>query len=151
MDQVRRALCDRSPSVMIASLNMFSEMIQVHGRERYMDLISSFVSILKQTIDHRLPTSYDYHSIPAPWVQIQLLQILRSLAANDQKASQHIYEVLLQTMKNADTGINIGFSIVYECVRTATAIFPKAEVLQQSASSIARFITSDNRNLKCIG
>lgn len=151
MDKVRRALCDRNPSVMAASLNMFSDLIKTNGRERYMDLISSFVSILKQTIDQRLPNSYDYHQFPAPWIQMQLLQILSALAHNDKNASQHVYEILIQTMKKANTGINIGFAIVYECVRTATSIYPNSEVLKFAATSIARLITSENRNFKCVG
>ena len=32
--------------------------------------------------------------MPAPWVQIKLLQILGYLGMNDQKTSEHIYEVL---------------------------------------------------------
>ena len=37
------------------------------------------VSILKQIIEHRLPKDYDYHRIPAPWVQMNLLKIGTSI------------------------------------------------------------------------
>ena len=151
MDKVRRALCDKSPSVMIAALNMFDEMISVYGKDRYMDLVSSFVSIQKQIIENRLPIGYNYHQIPAPWVQIQLLQILRKLSTGDKSTSLHIYEILMQTMKKGNCGISIGFSIVYECIRTTTAIFPNPEVLQQAAEAITKFLRHENRNLKCIG
>lgn len=98
----------------------------------------SFVSILKQIIDHHLPRDYDYHRIPAPWVQvsaaaaaaalhgwmdgdrpptqphthtrapnkqIHLLRILARLGHSDQRASEGMYEVLVDAMRRADTGM----------------------------------------------
>ena len=67
-------------------------------------LVSSFVSILKQITEHRLPRDFDYHRIPAPWVQMKLLRILSLLGRADQTASESMYEVLLDVMRRADTG-----------------------------------------------
>lgn len=74
---------------------------------QYKDLIPSFVSILKQIIESRLPRDYDYHRLPAPWIQMQLLRILAVLGANDKAASEGMYEILHEVMKRADIGINI--------------------------------------------
>lgn len=32
--------------------------------------------------------------MPAPWIQIKILQILAVLGSKDQKTSEHIYEIL---------------------------------------------------------
>lgn len=34
------------------------------------DLVVSFVSILKQVAERRLPKAYDYHQMPAPFIQV---------------------------------------------------------------------------------
>ncbi|CAM9322247.1 unnamed protein product, partial [Phaeothamnion confervicola] len=149
-DAVRRTLCDKDPSVMGAALCLLSDMI----RDRpgaYKDLVPSFVSILKQITEHRLPRDYDYHRMPAPWIQLRLLQILAMLGRADQAASEGMYEVLMDVIRRADTGINVGYAIVYECVRTVTAIYPNAALLDAAAASISRFISSDNHNLKYVG
>ena len=86
----------------------------------------SFVSILKQITEHRLPSSFDYHRMPAPWIQIKLLKVLSSLGASDQRASEGMYEVLYEVLRRADTGINIGYAVIYECVRTITFFLPFA-------------------------
>eukprot|EP00595_Chromulina_sp_UTEXLB2642_P001142 CAMPEP_0196761884 /NCGR_PEP_ID=MMETSP1095-20130614/1192_1 /TAXON_ID=96789 ORGANISM="Chromulina nebulosa, Strain UTEXLB2642" /NCGR_SAMPLE_ID=MMETSP1095 /ASSEMBLY_ACC=CAM_ASM_000446 /LENGTH=722 /DNA_ID=CAMNT_0042111947 /DNA_START=573 /DNA_END=2738 /DNA_ORIENTATION=- len=117
----------------------------------FKDLVPNLVSILKQITEHRLPRDYDYHRIPAPWIQMNILRILSLLGRGDQGASEGMYEVLVDVMKRADTGINVGYAIVYETVKTVTTIYPNATLLDAAATSISRFIRSDSHNLKYIG
>jgi len=147
---IRKALCDSNISVMAASLNLFLD-LALAKPQAYKDLVPDFVSILKQVIEHRLPRDYDYHRMPAPWVQMRLLQILAVLGASDKNASEGMYEILREVMKRADIGINVGYAIVYECVRTVTSIYPDASLIEDAANSISRFLTSDNHNLKYLG
>ena len=73
IDQLMKtALCDRVPAVMGASLNYFVQVIKEQP-QNYKDLTGSFVVILKQVIEHKLPKDYDYKSMPAPWIQMKLL------------------------------------------------------------------------------
>ena len=147
---IRKALCDSNISVMYASLHLLHD-LAITRPAAYKDLIPDFVSILKQVIEHRLPREYDYHRMPAPWIQLKLLQILAVLGASDKAASEGMYEVLREVMKRADVGINVGYAIVYECVRTITSIYPDQSLIEDAALSISRFITSENHNLKYLG
>jgi len=156
-DKINRALCDKDPSVMAASLNLFHELVR-QSPAKYKSLTNSFVVILKQVIDHKLAREYDYHRIPAPWIQIKILQILAMLGANDQKTSEHIYEVLTQTLRRADdTGINIGYAITYQCVKTVATIYPNSQLLELASVSLSRFLSAGglaislNNNLKYLG
>lgn len=146
----RGALCDRDPSVMAASLNVINDLVKVNPTS-WKDLVPSFVNILKQVTEHRLPDSFDYHRIPAPWIQMKLLRILRVLGSADPRASEKMYAVLHTCIKRCDTGINVGYAIVYDCVRTITSIYPNAKLLESAATAIGRFISSDNQNLKYLG
>jgi AP-4 complex subunit epsilon-1 len=75
IEKAKRLLCDKDPAVMGASLHLFYDLAS-DNPSAYKDLIPSLVSILKQITEHRLPRDFDYHRIPAPWIQIKLLQIL---------------------------------------------------------------------------
>ena len=151
-DTLRRVLCDKDPAVMGASLFILHEMIESDESGKALkDLVPSFVSILKQITEHRLPSSFDYHRVPAPWIQIKLLKVLSSLGASDQRASEGMYEVLYEVLRRADTGINIGYAVIYECVRTITTIYPSIQLLETAANHISRFVSSENHNLKYLG
>ena len=64
--------------------------------------------------------------------------MLGVLCESDQKQSEQVYEVLDQTMKRADTGINAGYAIIYECVRTVAHIYPNPKLLDNAAAAISR-------------
>jgi AP-4 complex subunit epsilon-1 len=136
-DHLRKAICDKDPSVMGSSLNVIHCMAQTNPLP-FKDLVPSLVSILKQICDHRLPSEYDYHRVPAPWMQLNLIRILGILGKADAQASSGMYEIIHDTMKKADTGINAGYAIAYECVKTIVSIYPNTTLLDAAAEAISR-------------
>ncbi len=66
----------------------------------------------------------------ATLLQIKLLRILGLLGAADKAASDNMYAVIADSMRRANTGHTIGNAIVYEAVRTITAIYPNPALLQ---------------------
>jgi hypothetical protein len=51
--------------------------------EKYRDVAKSLVYILQQIISRTFPTEFEHNNIPAPWLQIQLLQCMAKLGEND--------------------------------------------------------------------
>eukprot|EP00467_Chlorarachnion_reptans_P021737 CAMPEP_0114488962 /NCGR_PEP_ID=MMETSP0109-20121206/1622_1 /TAXON_ID=29199 /ORGANISM="Chlorarachnion reptans, Strain CCCM449" /LENGTH=1192 /DNA_ID=CAMNT_0001665415 /DNA_START=494 /DNA_END=4072 /DNA_ORIENTATION=- len=150
LPRCKKLLYDKDPSVMGASL-IIVESLVAEKPQAHKELTKTLVSILKQVTEHCLSREYDYHRVPAPWIQLKLLRILGYLGDGDKEASEAIYPILKEVMKRADIGINVGYAIVYECVRTAISIYLNRMLLQEAASSISRFLTSDNHNLKYLG
>ena len=150
-EKMRRLLCDYDPSVMAATLPYFKEMA-LKNPDKYKDLVSPLIVILKQIIEHKLPREYDYHRFPGPWIQVNLLEILSILGRDDQAASENMYEILSQCMRRADdTGINIGYAIVYQCLKTICTIYPNQHLIEVASNTISRFLSSDSPNLRCTG
>ena len=147
---IRRALCDSDPGVMAASLNILYDMARCDCM-KLKDLTPSFVAILKQVIDRRLPRDFDYHRVPAPWMQIKLLKIMSLLGANDQSASEAMYEVVRTCLAKAESQGPAAYFVVYEALRTITLIYPSQELVGAAAASIGRFLRAENNNLKYLG
>lgn len=147
---LERALCDKDPAVMGSSLNVI-EAVAVVDPASLKHIVPSLVAILKQIGDRRLPAEYDYHRLPAPWMQLKIVRILGYLGKADAQASQGMYEIVADCMKKADTGINAGYAVVYECVKTIVTIYPNNALLEAAASAISRFIQSRSHNLRYLG
>ncbi|KAI4327904.1 hypothetical protein L6164_020313 [Bauhinia variegata] len=146
----RKRLCDNDPGVMGATLCPLFDLITVDVNS-YKDLVISFVSILKQVAERRLPKSYDYHQMPAPFIQIKLLKILALLGSGDKEASGNMYTVLGDIIRRSDSSTNIGNAVLYECICCVSSIYPSPKLLEGAADVIARFLKSDSHNLKYMG
>ncbi|CAG05538.1 unnamed protein product [Tetraodon nigroviridis] len=176
-NKFRKALCDKDPGVMTASLHIYVQMIE-ENPEGYKDLTSSIVTILKQVLGGKLPMDFNYHSVPAPWLQMQLLRILALLGKNDQRTSELMYEVLDESLQRAEMNHNITYgtsrlllrhfmfnrfhtscwfyplispAILYECVRCIYTVYPKSDLLEKAAKCIGNFVLSPKINLKYLG
>uniref|UniRef100_A0A8D1VTK9 AP-4 complex subunit epsilon n=1 Tax=Sus scrofa TaxID=9823 RepID=A0A8D1VTK9_PIG len=106
----RKALCDRDVGVMAASLHIYLRMIKENS-SAFKDLTGSFVTILKQVVGGKLPVDFNYHSVPAPWLQIQLLRILGLLGKDDQRTSELMYDVLDESLRRAELNHNVTYGL----------------------------------------
>ncbi|KAL4383454.1 hypothetical protein GQ457_15G007720 [Hibiscus cannabinus] len=146
----RKRLCDNDPGVMGATLCPFFDLI-AQDVNSYKDLVISFVSILKQVAERRLSKAYDYHQMPAPFIQIKLLKILALLGSGDKQASETMYTVVGDIFRKRDSSSNIGNAVLYECICCVSSIYPNTKLLDSAADAISRFLKSDSHNLKYMG
>ncbi|TYG58101.1 hypothetical protein ES288_D08G195700v1 [Gossypium darwinii] len=146
----RKRLCDNDPGVMGATLCPLFDLI-TNDVNSYKDLVISFVSILKQVAERRLPKAYDYHQMPAPFIQIKLLKILALLGSSDKQASENMYTVVGDIFRKCDSSSNIGNAVLYECICCVSSIYPNHKLLVSAADAISRFLKSDSHNLKYMG
>lgn len=76
--------------------------------------------------------------MPAPWIQTKILEILSNLGQDDATESEKMYEILTQVLKSAcDLGINIGYALVYQCLKTITTIHPSQPMIDMATPYIA--------------
>ena len=57
----------------------------------------------------------------------------------------------MDCLTKADVGVNAGYAVVYECVKTIATIYPNPKLLDAAGEAISRFIRSRSHNLKYLG
>lgn len=87
------AMSEAETPVMFAGLSMLYPQVMADPH-LFRGETKRLVDTLRNILDHKYPKEYDYHRIPAPWAQIELLRMLEALGRNDQQASSLMYEVL---------------------------------------------------------
>ena len=63
------ALADPDTPVVFAGISMLSNSVKADPF-KFKDMSKKLSDILFRVVDHKYPKEYDYHKIPAPWVQI---------------------------------------------------------------------------------
>ncbi|XP_052058969.1 AP-4 complex subunit epsilon-1-like [Mytilus californianus] len=149
-DSFYKSLCDPDPSVMAAACYIFHELVK-KDRKKYLSLVPVLVNILQQIIERKLPSSYEYHSIPSPWLQIKILKMLALLGADNQRESEMIYPVLQAVFERTGIKDKMCFAICYECIQTSTSIYPNQELLQAATQAVGNFLRAKDLTLKYIG
>jgi AP-4 complex subunit epsilon-1 len=76
-------------------------------------------------------------------VQAKILEILSYLGQKDEEQSKLMYEIITTVLKRSDdSASNVGYALVYQCLRTITRIYPSQELLDQATLTISRFLSS---------
>jgi AP-4 complex subunit epsilon-1 len=90
--------------------------------------------------------------MPAPWIQTKILECMAYLGQDDEQVSKQMYETITYILnKSNDYGINIGYALVYQCLKTITMIHPHQPLIDLASQTISRFLQSQSQNLKYIG
>ncbi|KAK3096300.1 hypothetical protein FSP39_025479 [Pinctada imbricata] len=151
-DGIRQSLTDKDPSVMVASLNVWYDIIMknhVHGK--YADLFSPMKEILRQIISRSLPSSFEYHGIPLPWSQIKLLRILSLLAHNNKRLSEELYPLISDLLQKVNIKEKMALAIMHECIQAITTIQANPSLLEEATTLVKKFVTSTSFILKYMG
>jgi AP-4 complex subunit epsilon-1 len=66
---LQEALFDEEPPVVFIAITLLKKLIQ-EDPDPYKEMTDDFCRILKDIIMHKYPKEYEYHRVPAPWMQV---------------------------------------------------------------------------------
>ncbi|GAB6019248.1 AP-4 complex subunit epsilon-1, variant 2 [Chamberlinius hualienensis] len=114
----------------------------------FKDLLEPCLDILRQILQRKFSPDYDYYSLPAPWLQIEILKLLPILSSGKDAS---LSEILEEVLKNTDTNHTVSNAILYQCICAIVSIPPLENLLETASTLISRFLHSSNSDMKYMG
>lgn len=153
-DHVLRAMCDRSPRVMSASLPLLHTLLLNSNIPSDRKLSEKVLFILNQVVKGSLPIDMMYGGFCGPWLQIKLVAIVRYMglkrfSENQLVTLRDMFKSIFARFQRSE---RLQCAIVHECAATVIAFNPKLSDLDPLVSdTIESFLNSNEPNLLVTG
>eukprot|EP00571_Detonula_confervacea_P013229 CAMPEP_0172297286 /NCGR_PEP_ID=MMETSP1058-20130122/369_1 /TAXON_ID=83371 /ORGANISM="Detonula confervacea, Strain CCMP 353" /LENGTH=1015 /DNA_ID=CAMNT_0013006419 /DNA_START=58 /DNA_END=3105 /DNA_ORIENTATION=- len=173
VDRVVSLLNDRSHGVLITVVQLMTRVLVMDGeynneaningegdyndtdtdspcRAAFLRLVPSLVKLLRNLLSMGYSPDHDVGGISDPFLQVQILTLLRLLGANNVKASEEMNDVLAQVATNTETSKNAGNAILYECVQTIMAVESDDGLRVLAVNILGRFLLNRDNNIRYV-
>jgi AP-1 complex subunit gamma-1 len=165
VDRVVTLLKDKSHGVLVTVVQLMTQVFIVdvrHAEEEDMDpletdcrkafmrLVPTLVKMLRNLLNVGYSPDHDVAGISDPFLQVQLLTLLRLLGANDKQASEEMNDVLAQVASNTETAKNAGNAILYECVLTIMGTESEDGLRVLAVNILGRFLLQRDNNIRYV-
>nr|CAG8500495.1 8026_t:CDS:10 [Entrophospora candida] len=108
----RQLLTRKDPHTLNALLCLYADFVKANPAS-FKDLVPFLINVLEQVLDRWLPRTYDFHGVPAPWIQIKTLEIMGMLAKDDEDVSTEVGPIIIHTLKKAENGVDAAYEALY--------------------------------------
>ena len=163
VDRVVTLLKDRNHGVLITVVQLMTQVLimdqknmELEGcaddeispcQDAFLRLVPSLVKLLRNIISGG---GYSEGGGSDPFLQVQILTLLRLLGTGNAKASEEMNDVLAQVATNTETSKNAGNAILYECVQTIMAIESEDTLRVLAVNILGRFLLNRDNNIRYV-
>jgi len=165
-ERVVTLLKDRSHGVLITVVQLMTQALLVEiesfepeddediseapCRVAFLRLVPALVKLLRNLLSMGYSPDHDVGGISDPFLQVQILTLLRLLGSGDEKASEEMNDVLAQVATNTETSKNAGNAILYECVQTIMGVESEDGLRVLAVNILGRFLLNRDNNIRYV-
>jgi len=165
VDRVVSLLKDKNHGVLITVVQLMTQVLmidmknaeeegenpfQTDCRKSFLRLVPMLVKMLKNLQSPGHAQEYEIGGIPDPFLQVQLLTLLRLLGAKNEKASEEMNDVLSRVATGTESAKNAGNAILYECVQTIMGIESDDQLRVLAVNILGRFLLNRDNNIRYV-
>ncbi|XP_043841659.1 AP-1 complex subunit gamma-like 2 [Dromiciops gliroides] len=127
-------LCERSPAAL------------THFRQ----VVPQLVQILRTLVMSGYSAEHSVAGVSDPFLQVQVLRLLRILGRNHEESSEAMNDMLAQVATNTDTSRNAGNAVLYETVLTIVDIHSASGLRVLAVNILGRFLLNSDKNIRYV-
>ena len=158
VEKAKLLLSDRNHGVLLCGLTLVTSMCEedeMEGGEQgiietFRPLTGGLVRTLKGLASSGYAPEHDVNGITDPFLQVKILQLLRTLGRGDPRTSEQINDILAQVATNTDSAKNVGNSILYESVLTILDIEADSGLRVLGVNILGKFLTNKDNNIRYV-
>lgn len=166
VDRVVSLLKDKSHGVLITVVQLMTQVLVIDTRNAieeglpadeetpcrtaFLRLVPTLVKMLRNLQTSGYSADHDVGGISDPFLQVQLLTLLRMLGSNNEQATEEMNDVLAQVASNTDSAKNAGNAILYECVQTIMGIPCEDGLRVLAVNILGRFLLNRDNNIRYV-
>jgi AP-1 complex subunit gamma-1 len=165
VDRVVTLLKDKSHGVLITVVQLMTQVLMIDYRNAveeeedpfstqcrtsFLKLVPTLVKMLRNLLSSGFSPDHDVGGISDPFLQVQILTLLRLLGSNNEKASEEMNDVLAQVATNTETSKNAGNAILYECVQTIMGVESEDGLRVLAVNILGRFLLNRDNNIRYV-
>ena len=165
VDRIISLLKDRSYGVLFTAVQLMIEVLVADQKNRekegivdgesstklsFLRAVPTIVKLLRNVIGGGYSNETDLAGSSDPFLQVQILTLLRLLGTGNSKASEDMNDVLAQVASSSESANNAGNAVLYECVQTILAIESDPSLRIMAVNVLGRFLLNKDNNIRYV-
>ncbi|XP_041614655.1 AP-1 complex subunit gamma-like 2 isoform X3 [Vulpes lagopus] len=113
-------------------------------------VVPQLVQILRTLVTTGYSTEHSISGVSDPFLQVQILRLLRILGRNHEESSETMNDLLAQVATNTDTSRNAGNAVLFETVLTIMDIRSATGLRVLAVNILGRFLLNSDKNIRYV-